>query len=149
MRESLRERERERMHACWRGSCSSANVIHCCQDRGQLAIWILKGIWIIFCFIFKNELSALYHGSNICLKLRAPPARGSQTVALTLTPNKKCVCFPMRAVFCFWNPTTHSLLHIDVLKHGWMDTISSLCMQLLTVLSLLLYFEQEYVSNSN
>lgn len=69
------------------------NVIHCYHVTGQLAIWILKGLWIIFCFILKMNFVPSIMNPIYVLIFYALEACGLWPSPLTLGPNKEIGCF--------------------------------------------------------
>lgn len=77
------------------------NVIHCTvsQVSWQMAIWILKGIWIKFCFILKMNFLPSIMNPIYVLIFCALEACGSWLSPLTPDPNKEIGCFPILVSF--------------------------------------------------
>ena len=63
------------------------------QVSWQMAIWILKGIWIKFCFILKMNFLPSIMNPIYVLIFYALEACGSWLSPLTSEPNKEIGCF--------------------------------------------------------
>lgn len=83
------------------------NVIHYFQVTGQLAIWILKGLWIIFCFILKMNFVASIMNPIYVLIFWALETHSSGRRPLTPEPNKEITCFLIRLPIFYgrWHKT--------------------------------------------